>query len=142
MRRRDFVLLIGGVAASWPFAVRGQQGTLPVIGFLSSRSPEESAHLVAAFHQGLAEGGFIDGENVVIEYRWAHGRYDLLPALAADLVSRRVNVLTTAGGEPSALAAKHATSTIPIVFGLGSDPIAPAWSRAPATPAAMRRGLL
>jgi putative tryptophan/tyrosine transport system substrate-binding protein len=123
MRRRDFVLLIGGVAASWPFAVRGQQGTLPVIGFLSSRSPEESAHLVAAFHQGLAEGGFIDGQNVVIEYRWAHGRYDLLPALAADLVSRRVNVLTTAGGEPSALAAKHATSTIPIVFGLGSDPI-------------------
>ena len=96
---------------------------MPVIGFLSARSPEESAHLIAAFRQGLAEGGFVEGQNVAIEFRWARGQYGLLPALAADLVSRRVNVLTTAGGEPAAVAAKRATSTIPIVFGSGSDPV-------------------
>jgi putative tryptophan/tyrosine transport system substrate-binding protein len=108
---------------AWPLAARAQQPGLPVIGFLSSRSPEDSTHLIAAYRQGLAEGGFIEGQNVVIEYHWARGQYDLLPAMAADLVNRRVNVLTTAGGEPSALAAKRATSTIPIVFGLGSDPV-------------------
>jgi putative tryptophan/tyrosine transport system substrate-binding protein len=123
IRRRDFITLLGGAAVTWPLSARAQQPVLPVIGFLSSRSPEDSAHLVAAFRRGLAEGGFVEGQNVAIEFRWARGQYDLLPAMAADLVSRRVNVLTTAGGEPSALAAKRATSTIPIVFGLGSDPV-------------------
>ena len=122
MRRREFIALLGATAA-WPLAARAEDSSVPVIGFLSSRSPEESAHLVTAFRQGLAAGGFIEGQNVVIEYRWARGQYDVLPAMATDLVSRRVNVLTTAGGEPSALAAKRATSTIPIVFGLGSDPV-------------------
>src|SRR5437016_10127271 len=125
MRRRQFVLLIGGAAASvaWPRAAGAQQGALPVIGFLSSRSPEESAHLVAAFRRGLAEGGFVEGQNVAIEFRWARGQYDRLPEMAADLVSRRVDVLTAVGGDPSPLAAKRATSTIPIVFGMGSDPV-------------------
>jgi putative ABC transport system substrate-binding protein len=120
--RRELIAALGGVVA-WPLATLAEQSAIPVIGFLSSRSPDESAHLVTAFHQGLAEGGFVEGQNVAIEFRWARGQYDLLPTLAADLVSRRVNVLTTVGGEPSALAAKRATSTIPIVFGSGSDPV-------------------
>jgi len=106
----------------WLLAARAQQ-SMPVIGFLSSRSPEDSTHLIPAFAAGLAEGGYAEGQNLAIEFRWARGRYDLLPAMAAELVSRRVAVLTTAGGEPSALAAKRATSTIPIVFGIGGDPV-------------------
>jgi putative tryptophan/tyrosine transport system substrate-binding protein len=122
MRRREFITLVGS-AATWPLAARAQQATVPVIGFLSSRSPEDSKHLIPAFADGLAEGGYVEGQNLAIEFRWARGRYDLLPAMAAELVSRRVVVLTTAGGEPSALAAKRATSTIPIVFGVGGDPV-------------------
>jgi putative tryptophan/tyrosine transport system substrate-binding protein len=122
MRRREFITLVGS-AATWPLAARGQQAIVPVIGFLSSRSPEDSKHLIPAFADGLAEGGYVEGQNLAIEFRWARGRYDLLPAMAAELVSRRVVVLTTAGGEPSALAAKRATSTIPIVFGVGGDPV-------------------
>jgi putative ABC transport system substrate-binding protein len=121
-RRREFLTLFGG-AAAWPLAARAQQ-PLPVIGFLSSRSPEDSTHLISAFAAGLAEGDYVEGRNLSIEFRWARGRYDLLPAMAAELVSHRVAVLTTAGGEPSALAAKQATSTIPIVFGIGGDPVA------------------
>ena len=104
-------------------AGRAQQKAMPVIGFLSSRSPGESAPFVAAFRQGLSEAGYVEGQNVAIEYRWAEGHYDRLPALAADLVGRKVDVIATTGGDPSALAAKSATSTIPIVFTSGGDPV-------------------
>jgi putative tryptophan/tyrosine transport system substrate-binding protein len=121
IERRKFLATLGGVAAAWPLAARAQQQAMPVIGFLSSRSPEDSAHLVVAFRRGLAEGGFVEGQNVAIEFRWARGQYELLPAMAADLVSRRVSVLAAVGG--AALAAKHATSSIPIVFSVGGDPV-------------------
>src|SRR3954469_12269293 len=122
MRRRDFVALFGG-AAMWPLASFAQQGPLPVIGFLSSRSPGESAPVAAAFRKGLSENGYVVGQNVQIDYRWAEGQYDRLPALAAELVDLRVGVILAAGGPPSALAAKAATSTIPIVFSAASDPV-------------------
>src|SRR5450759_1467842 len=123
MQRREFITLLGGAAVAWPIAARGQTA-MPVIGFMSARSPGDSGLRVAAFHQGMGEGGFVEGRNVAVEYRWANGEYDRLPALAADLVNRRVAVLVAVGGDTSALAAKRATSTIPIVFGSGSDPVA------------------
>jgi putative ABC transport system substrate-binding protein len=122
MRRRQFLHALVG-AAAWPLVARAQQQAMPVIGFMSSRSPEDSAYLVAAFRGGLAELGFVEGQNIAIEYRWGLGQYDRMPALAADLVNRHVAVLVGVGGDISAVAAKRATSTIPIVFGLGSDPI-------------------
>jgi putative ABC transport system substrate-binding protein len=121
MRRREFITLFGGVAVVWPVAARAEQAT-PLIGFLSSRSPNESKALVAAFRQGLAEAGYAEGQNVHLAFRWAEGRYDRLPGLAAELVKAQVAVIVAVGGDPSALAAKAATSTIPIVF-LGADPI-------------------
>src|SRR5262245_30122575 len=122
VRRRQFLLLLGA-AAGWPAIVGAQQLTVPIIGFMSGRSPDDSAHLLAAFHKGLGEAGFVEGKNVALEYRWASGQYDRLPALAAELVKRPVTILVAVGGDVSAVAAKKATSTIPIVFGMGGDPI-------------------
>jgi putative ABC transport system substrate-binding protein len=121
MKRREFITLLGGSAVMWPLVARVQQ--LPVIGFLSSRSPGESAGVVAAFRRGLGEVGFVEGQNLIIAFRWAEGRYDRLAALAAELVDLRVAVLFAAGGPPSALAAKAATSTIPVVFAAANDPV-------------------
>jgi putative ABC transport system substrate-binding protein len=121
--RREFISLLGGAAAAWPLAVRAQQAAISVIGFLSGRSPNESQSVVKAFREGLREGGFVEGENLFIAFRWAEGRYDRLPALAAELVGLRVALLFAAGGTASALAAKASTSTIPIVFSAVGDPI-------------------
>jgi putative tryptophan/tyrosine transport system substrate-binding protein len=123
VRRRAFITLFGSAAVSWALTARAQQKVFPVIGFLSARSVAASAALVAAFREGLSETGYFENQNVAIEYRWAEGRYDQLPALAADLVGRKVDLIATSGGPPSARAAKRATSTIPIIFVLGTDPV-------------------
>ena len=132
MERRTFIgrVAVGLLAA--PLAARAQNSPLPVIGFLSSVSPAQWSPFVAAFRQGLNETGYVEGQNVAIEFRWAEGRFDRLPALAADLVSRHVAVLVTTGGSRSGLAAKAATSTIPIVFNTGGDPVEQGLSQASA----------
>ena len=123
MRRRDFISLLGG-AATWPLAGRAQPATIPVIGYLGAGSPGAFASRLSAFREGLGETGYVEGRNVAMEFRWAEGHHERLPALAADLVARRVTVIVAPGGAPAALAAKSATTTIPIVFEMGADPIA------------------
>jgi putative ABC transport system substrate-binding protein len=123
MRRRKFIVLVGS-AAAWAVGLPAQQATkLPVIGFLNSGSADTYADRITAFHQGLREHGYVEGQNVLVEYRWALGEYERLPAFASELVQREVSVLIATGGEPAALAAKAATSTIPIVFAIGGDPV-------------------
>jgi putative ABC transport system substrate-binding protein len=123
MRRREFIALLGGAATTWTLAARAQQSALPIVGFVSGRSADASLREVAAFREGFNETGYVEGQNATIEYHWLEGQYDRLPSLMADFVRRRVAVIATLGSNPAALAAKAATTTIPIVFSVGADAV-------------------
>ena len=123
MRRREFIILFGGAAASWPLVARAQQSGIPVVGYISGGAADADARFAAAFRKGLNETGYVDGQNVTVEYHWMEGRYDSVPALVADLVRRQVNVIATPAIPVAALAAKAATTTIPIVFSAAGDPV-------------------
>src|SRR5499427_77957 len=123
MRRRNFINGVIGAATAWPLAARGQQPAIPVVGVVSGRSRDTEARSEAAFHKGLSEAGYVDGQNVTVEYHWVEGKYDRLPAVMTELVRRQVAVIATTGNNAAALAAKAATVTIPIVFAVGQDPV-------------------
>src|SRR5262245_31074111 len=123
IERRKFLAALGGAAVAWPIAARAQQPAMPVVGFVSARTPEASLRSAGAFRKGLNDSGYVEGQNVTVEYHWLAGQYDRLPVLMADLVRRRVAVIATPAGNLAALAAKAATTAIPIVFSVGEDPV-------------------
>src|SRR6516164_3681464 len=123
IRRREFISLLGGAAAAWPLAARAQQAAMPIVGLINGRSAQDSVRQAAAFRKGLNETGYVEGQNVTVEYHWLEGQYNRLPSLMDELVRRRVAVIATPGSNPASLAAKTATATVPIVFGVGEDPV-------------------